>query len=85
MLLLAYLASIAATVAAGAFLARQMFNSVPAQRWSVLLFSVALGVPIAGTSLYLADPYLTARSASTPLLLCALAWMLRGRPAACNI
>jgi hypothetical protein len=36
-----------------------------------------LTVPVAGTSLLLFDPYLTARSFSTPLCLLALAWSVR--------
>jgi hypothetical protein len=53
-------------------------------RWSAMLASAAtLTVPVAGTALVIMDPYLTARSASTPLTMFAVAAWLRGnRPAA---
>ncbi len=43
-------------------------------RWSaVAVLACALTVPVAGTALVIADPYLTARSLSTPLTLLAIA------------
>ena len=48
-------------------------------RWSaVLLSSMTTAVPAAGTALVLMDPYLTARSASTPLSMLAVAALLAG-------
>jgi hypothetical protein len=48
-------------------------------RWSALLLSsLTLTVPAAGTALVLMDPYLTARSASTPLSILAIAAFLAG-------
>lgn len=48
-------------------------------RWSaVLLISLTLTAPAAGTALVLMDPYLTARSASTPLSMFAIAAFLAG-------
>lgn len=79
-LLLTFALTIAATVAAADRLLRSLFDSAEARRGALLLFAVSLGLPLAGTSLYLADPYLTARSVSTPLLLLALAWLLERRP-----
>ena len=77
MLLLAFVACLAATIAAARALAGMLFPAVTSQRWAVASLVVALGVPVAGTSLYLCDPYLTARSLSTPLLLWALVLLLR--------
>ena len=43
------------------------------ERWAaVLLTATCLSVPVAGSSLFLMDPYLTSRSISTPLSLLAL-------------
>ncbi len=57
-------------------LAYVCFDSARA-RWSaVLLSSLTLTVPAAGTALVLMDPYLTARSASTPLSIMAVAAFL---------
>ncbi len=43
------------------------------QRWAaVLLVAVCLSLPVAGSSLFLMDPYLTGRSFSTPLSLLAV-------------
>jgi hypothetical protein len=54
-------------------LAKHCFGR-PEERWAaVLLSAVCLSVPVAGTSLFLMDPYLTSRSFSTPLSLLALA------------
>ena len=50
----------------------------------VALLACWISLPIAGTSLMLTDPYVTARSFSTPLVLLAVAWALdfaRGRRA----
>jgi hypothetical protein len=64
-------------------LAKLFFLSSHA-RWSALLISAAtLTVPVAGTALVIMDPYLTARSASTPLTMFAVAaWLSRRRLAA---
>ena len=80
---LAYVCLICLTLMAASFLLQQMFEDTRTRRGALLLFAVSLGVPVAGTSLYLADPYLTARSASTPLLLLALVFLLKRRGTAC--
>jgi hypothetical protein len=50
-------------------------------RWSgVALLAATLSVPVAGTGLVVMDPYLTARSLSTPATLFAIAWYLSNRP-----
>ncbi len=64
---------------AGWRLACVCFDSARA-RWSAILLSaVTLSIPAAGTALVLMDPYLTARSASTPLSILAIAAFLEGR------
>jgi hypothetical protein len=50
-------------------------------RWSGVAFLAAtLSVPVAGTALAIMDPYLTARSLSTPATLFAIACYLSNRP-----
>jgi len=50
-------------------------------RWSaVALLAAALSVPVAGTALVIMDPYLTARSLSTPAALFAVGCYLSNRP-----
>jgi hypothetical protein len=59
-------------------LASVCFESARAQWAAVLLDAMVLTVPAAGTALVLMDPYLTARSASTPLSMLAVAAFLAG-------
>jgi hypothetical protein len=64
--------------------ARQCFRSERARWASVGLLAALLNVPVAGTALIIADPYLTARSLSTPLVLMSIACFLDKRSrAAC--
>ena len=59
-------------------LASVCFDSARA-RWSAVIISaMVLTVPAAGTALVLMDPYLTARSASTPLSMIAVGAFLAG-------
>jgi hypothetical protein len=52
----------------------------PRARWcGVALLAAALSVPVAGTALAIMDPYLTARSLSTPATLFAVSAWLSGR------
>lgn len=54
-------------------LARRCFPSQPGAQWSgIALLAAWWTLPVAGTSLLLMDPYLTARSFSTPFTLLAL-------------
>ncbi len=78
-LLLLQAAGLFAMLFAVLLLARSCFHDAWAARWATLLVAVSAGVPVAGTALYLVDPYLTARSLSTPLLLGAAACILRRR------
>jgi len=69
-------------------LARACFRGDSARWGGVALLAGALSIPVAGTALAIMDPYLTARSLSTPATLfavacwvsnqrkCALAWLL---------
>ncbi len=53
-------------------------STTPAAQWgAVLLAACCFTLPVAGTSLVIMDPYVTARSFSTPLALLALAAALR--------
>jgi hypothetical protein len=50
-------------------------------RWSgVAVLAATLSVPVTGTGLVIMDPYLTARSLSTPATLFAVACYLSGKP-----
>ena len=72
-LLFTHLASIFAFLFACRSLARRVFAASAAQ-WSAVAFAGAcFTMPIAGTSLFLMDPYVTARSFATPLGLLTLA------------
>jgi hypothetical protein len=65
-------------------LARQCFRSERARWAGVGLLAALLNVPVAGTALIIADPYLTARSLSTPLVLMSTVCFLDKRTrAAC--
>ena len=81
-LLLVYVASIAATLAAARALLRACGASPAAQLGGVTLLAAWWTMPVAGTSLLLMDPYVTARSLSTPLCLWALAITLGASPRA---
>ncbi|MBB5316158.1 hypothetical protein [Tunturibacter empetritectus] len=72
LLLLIYCVSIFAFLFASHLLAMRLFRSEYARWSSTLLAAVCLTMPAAATSLLVADPYLTARSLSTPLTLLAI-------------
>lgn len=71
-LLLVHLASFWVTLFAGWLLAERCYGSREARGGAVALLAVWIGLPVAGTSLMLMDPYVTARSFSTPCALLAL-------------
>lgn len=73
-LLLVYLTSIWATLWAGWLLAKRCFLG-RARIGAVCLLATWLTLPVAGTSLMVMDPYVTARSISTPCILLALAFV----------
>ena len=68
----AFLLTLWATIFAGWSLARQSSLGPAEQKGATLLLALWLSLPVAGTSLMLIDPYLTARSFSTPLVLLAV-------------
>lgn len=77
-LLLLHLAGLGALIAAGVHLARTCFPARPAWTAAVSL-ALGAGLPVAGTSLYAVDPYCTARTLTSPVLLFTLSYALRNR------
>lgn len=75
-LLLAYLGSIAFTLLAARAVLRRSIASNRAQLAGLAMLSAMWTLPVAATSLLLFDPYLTARSFSTPLSLLAVAFAM---------
>ena len=75
-LLLLYIASIWLTLYAAWQFGTRITPAFEARLASVALLACWLTLPVAGTSLMLMDPYLTARSFTTPLTLFALSWAL---------
>jgi hypothetical protein len=71
-LLLVHLATFWMTLFAAWLLAARCYLSQAARGGAVALLAVWMTLPIAGTSLMLMDPYVTARSLSTPCALLAL-------------
>jgi len=78
-LLLTDLFSLWVTFYAAHRILQHTISSEAAQLAGLCLLSVFWTLPIAGTSLLLMDPYVTARSLSTPLSLLALAFALEDR------
>jgi hypothetical protein len=76
-LLLVHLASFWVTLFAAWVLASRCYTSREARGGAVALLAVWLTIPVAGTSLVLMDPYVTARSISTPCALLALVGALQ--------
>jgi hypothetical protein len=70
---------------AGYWLASLCFTRARAQWAAILTLASVLTVPVAGSALPIMDPYLTARSLSTPLTLFALAAVLASRPYAAAV
>jgi len=67
-----HLASIWTTLFAAWLLAARCWPSRVARAGAVVLLACWLALPVAGTALVLMDPYLTARSISTPCMVLAL-------------
>ena len=76
LMLLLYIASLWTTVYAVWQLARRCYPGAEARYGGTALLALLLGVPVAGTSLMLMDPYVSARSISTPCGLLALVAMI---------
>lgn len=75
-LLSLYLATIWLTLFAAYQLSARCYDSSEARIGAVSLLAMWITLPIAGTSLMLMDPYVTARSFSTPCVLFALVGVL---------
>ncbi len=75
-LLAAHLTSLFLFLTACRQLAVRLFPSESARWISTLLAALCTGLPVAGTALVLMDPYVTARSFSTPLAILAVATAL---------
>ncbi len=78
-ILLWYVGTLFATLASCWLVARACFESERARWTSLLVVAAVLAMPATNTGLLLMDPYLTARSFSTPLTLFALAGLLERR------
>lgn len=78
-LLAAYLVSIFLFLLGSWLVASRLFSSSLQQWFAVLLAGACFTLPVAGTALVLMDPYVTARSFSTPLGLFAVAAVLERR------
>ncbi len=76
MLLILHIATVWATLGAAWMLAARLFAKREARAGAVMLLACWLGLPVAGTALYVTDPYLTARSFATPAMLLALVGVL---------
>ncbi|HWB32030.1 MAG TPA: hypothetical protein VG714_02535 [Acidobacteriaceae bacterium] len=76
MLLALHVASIWATLATAWMLAARCYRGRLARAGAVALLACWMGLPVAGTALFLMDPYLTTRSFATPAMLLALAGAL---------
>ncbi len=77
-LLALYAGCIWATLYAAWMFAALCTTRLAGRLGAVALLACWLTLPIAGTSLMLFDPYLTARSIATPLILAAIAWVMGG-------
>lgn len=74
----AHLLSILLFLAACRQLAVRVFEAESARWCAVLLAAACFTLPVAGTALFVMDPYVTARSFSTPLSLMAIAACVDG-------
>jgi len=85
LLLICHVASIFLFLLGSWKVAQQIFPD-PSARWgAVLLAACCFTLPVAGTSLSIMDPYLTARSFSTPFMLFALAAVCDEQWVACAL
>jgi hypothetical protein len=75
-LFVCYLGTAALTLQAGRMILQRCGFADRAQLGGIALLACWWTMPVAGTSLMLMDPYITARSFSTPLTLLALAWAM---------
>jgi hypothetical protein len=78
-LFISYVASLWMMVFACWRLSRLLFSSPRGRAGAMLLMTASLTLPVAGSAIFILDPYLTARSFSTPLTLFAIAFALERR------
>ncbi len=78
-LFLSYMASLWLMIYACWRLTSLLFQGTSARWGAMLLITVTLTLPVAGSAIFIIDPYLTARSFSTPLTLFAIAYALERR------
>jgi hypothetical protein len=78
-LLAVYLLAVALFLSASWQLATRLFPSAAARFGALFMAAALYSLPVAGTALYVMDPYLTARSYSTPVDLLAVAAALDRR------
>ncbi len=78
-LLLLHILGLFATMCAVWRIAKHCYGNKSSSTVACLVFAIGAGLPVAGTSLYLIDPYVTARSFTTPLMLFAVAFLLEQR------
>ncbi|MES2219547.1 MAG: hypothetical protein V4587_01100 [Acidobacteriota bacterium] len=79
---LSYVASLWIMLYACWRLTRLLFSTARGRAGAMLLMTATLTLPVAGSAIFILDPYLTARSFSTPLTLLAIAYALERRPLA---
>lgn len=79
LMLCVHVASLFACVYAVSGIGIRCFATSAESVFAMATVAVGMSLPVAGTALYIADPYVTARSISTPLLLIALIAVLDKR------
>jgi hypothetical protein len=84
-LFLSYLASLWLMLCACWRLTGLLFQASSARWGAMLLIAATLTLPVAGSAIFIIDPYLTARSFSTPLTLFAIAYALERRMLAATL
>ncbi len=84
-LFLSYVASLWMMIFACWRLSRLLFSSPRGRAGAMLLMTATLTLPVAGSAIFIIDPYLTARSFSTPLTLFAIAFALERRMLATTV
>lgn len=84
-LFVSYVASLWMMIFACWRLSRLLFSLPRGRAGAMLLITATLTLPVAGTAIFILDPYLTARSFSTPLTLLAIAYALERRMLATTV
>jgi len=77
---LGYLASIYLTLRGLHRILQTCLRGEAARWFGLILFTATMSMPVAGTSIIMADPYLTSRSLGLPMVLFAIAEALQDKP-----